>query len=141
MGIIWDDNYIFIVFWDKKYLYSLSSKTDIEVLLNIGVNYVKKAASNSSFHFVTEKWSFIYDRNRETLEYFSYFDDFVYYNDEYIWVIKKEDKRRLKNLWLDDENDNLIVKYNPGTKEKKVLHRILQIIIMIFANALWKLVY
>ncbi len=122
MQIYGDDNSILIILWEKKYLYSIISKIETPVLLNIDIKYVKKANSKSIFHFVTEKWSFIFNRNTWELEYFSYFDDFVYYQDLYIWIINKSDERRLKNLWLEKQKDNLIIKYNPQTKEKKVLY-------------------
>lgn len=120
--IFWIENYIFIKYWDKKYIYSIWLDKKVEVDLNIDVNYVKTWLQKKLFNFVTDKWTFIFDKYTLKAEYFSYFNDFVYYENWYIWIISKDDERRLKNLWFEDKSKNLIINYDPNTKYKKVLY-------------------
>lgn len=114
----WDDYYI--LNWNKKYIYNSVSDLLIELDLTIDIDYIKR--SENLYIIKTQKWSFIFDRNTKTLEYFTFFDDFVYYKDFYIWIIKKDDERRLKNLSISSIKGNSIFKYNPKTKEKKSLY-------------------
>lgn len=113
-----DDYYI--LNWNKKYIYNSSSDLLLELDLTIDIDYIKR--SENLYIIKTEKGSFIFDRSTKNLEYFTFFDDFVYYKDFYIWIIKKDDERRLKNLSISSINGNSIFKYNPKTKEKKSLY-------------------
>ncbi len=113
-----DDYYI--LNWNKKYIYNFSSDILLELELTIDIDYIKR---NENLYIIkTEKGSFIYDKTSKNLEYFTFFEDFVYYKDFYIWIIKKDDERRLKNLSISSINGNSIFKYNPKTKEKKSLY-------------------
>jgi len=114
----WDDFYI--LNWNKKYIYNSASDLLLELDLSIDIDYIKRI--DNLYIIKTEKWSFIYDKINKNLEYFTFFDDFVYYKDFYIWIIKKEDNRRLKNLNIDSLSWNSIFKYNPKTKEKVSLY-------------------
>jgi len=109
-----DDFYI--LNWNKKYIYNSVRDLLIELDLAIDVNYIKR--SEDLYIIKTEKGSFVYDKTSKNLEYFTFFEDFVYYNDFYIWIINKNDERRLKNLNIDSIIWNSIFKYNPKTKEK-----------------------
>jgi len=114
----WDDYYI--LNWNKKYIYNSSLDLLLELDLTIDIDYIKR--SEYLYIIKTQKWSFVFDRNTKTLEYFTFFDDFVYYKDFYIWIIQEGDERRLKNLSISSINWNSIFKYNPKTKEKKSLY-------------------
>lgn len=120
--ILWNNNYIYIELWENNYLYSLFLNKKFKVELNMKVDYIKAWLNRWEFLFITPKATFIYDSYENYLEYFSYFKDFVYLEDSYIWIIYGDDKRRLTNLWLKSNNKNLIIYYNPNTKEKKVLY-------------------
>ncbi|MDD3793791.1 MAG: hypothetical protein PHI37_03195 [Candidatus Gracilibacteria bacterium] len=113
-----DDYYI--LNGNKKYIYNSVSDLLIELDLTIDIDYIKR--SENLYIIKTQKGSFIFDRNTKTLEYFTFFDDFVYYKDFYIGIIKKDDERRLKNLSISSIKGNSIFKYNPKTKEKKSLY-------------------
>ncbi|NVP18055.1 hypothetical protein HUU51_05040 [Candidatus Gracilibacteria bacterium] len=113
-----DDYYI--LNGNKKYIYNSSSDLLLELDLTIDIDYIKR--SENLYIIKTEKGSFIFDRSTKNLEYFTFFDDFVYYKDFYIGIIKKDDERRLKNLSISSINGNSIFKYNPKTKEKKSLY-------------------
>lgn len=117
---IWEDLYIEV--WLEKFYHNKVINAIKKIDLNIDVNYVKEWSFNSII-FVTTKWSFVYSIFDETFEYFSYFNDFVYFNDWYIWLVKKDEKTILNNLWFENINNNIIVYYNPNTKEKKIVYK------------------
>ena len=118
--ISWSNLDLFIEVWADKYFYNNKAKTITQIDLNIHTQYVKTWSENNLI-FVTDKWSFIYSIYDKSFEYFSYFSDFVYYNNWYIWLVRESDKRILSNLWFKTKN-NLIVYYNPNTKEKKIIY-------------------
>lgn len=118
--ISWSVNDLFIEVWTEKFYYNNKANLTQKIELNIDVNYVKAWPENKLI-FVTNKWSFVYSIFNKTLDYFSYFNDFIYFNDWYIWLVSKDDKRILNNLWFTTKNENLIVYYNPNTKEKKIV--------------------
>jgi hypothetical protein len=111
---------LYIEVWADKFYYSNKTKAISKIDLNIDVEYVKVWTENRLI-LVTDKWSFIYSIYDNSLEYFSYFSDFIFHNNGYVWLVKKEDKRILNNLWF-ETNNNLIVYYNPSTKEKKIVY-------------------
>lgn len=114
------DNDFYLVVWNKKYIYNSLSDIILELDLNIDVNYIKR--SDDIYIINTKKWSFIYNKANSNLEYFIFFEDFVYYNDSYIWIIRKDDITRINNLSLGLLDKNSIFLYNPKTKEKKSLY-------------------
>ena len=118
--IRWTESDLYIEVWPKKYYYNYTTKIIRSVDLNIDIHYVKKI-SDKELLFITKKWPFKYYIKNHKLEYISYFNDFVYFNDWYIWVINKNEKRILKNLWFNTES-NLIVYYNSYTKEKSIIY-------------------
>ena len=119
--ILGDNNDLFIEIWNKKYYYNNKLNQISKIDLNVDVLYVKEWNTNNII-FVTKKWSFIYNIYNNTLNYFSFFNDFVYFKEGYIWIIKSNDSVRIKNLWLWNINKTLIYYYNPDLKEKKVLY-------------------
>lgn len=118
-----NNNFIFIKIAENKYLYNLALGDLEQIKLGVPVNYIKKWFNDKLFLFITSKWTYKYSLFKKTLEYFVFFKDFLYINDYYIWIINKDEKTKLKNLWLEEEKENLIIKYNPNSKEKKVLFR------------------
>lgn len=117
---VWEDLYIEV--WAEKFYYNKAINTTQKIDLNINVNYVKEWSFNSII-FVTTKWSFVYSIFDKTFEYFSYFNDFVYFKDWYVWLVKKDEKTLLNNLWFENIDNNIIVYYNPNTKEKKIVYK------------------
>lgn len=121
--IEWSLNDLYIEIGNNKFYYNSNSWIIAEIDLKIDVIYVKKATADNLI-FVTTKGSFNYYISNKTLEYFSYFNDYVILKDWYIWLVKKDEKRILNNLWFETENDSdLIVYYNPNTKEKRIINR------------------
>lgn len=119
-SILWNNEDLYIEVWNNKYYFNSITKELKEIKLNVDVLYVKEGTNNKLI-FVTKKWSFIYNIFDNSLDYFSYFNDYIYYNDWYIWIVKPNENIRLKNLWLESNNKNLIIYYNPYTKERKIL--------------------
>ncbi len=114
-----NDDFYFVI-WNKKYIYNQNTDLLLELDLAVNINYIKR--SEDLYIIVTEKWSYVFDKTDKSLEYFTFFEDFVYYNNSYVWIIRQDDERRIKNLWLNSLDDNSIYFYNPKTKEKKSLY-------------------
>lgn len=111
---------LYIKVWNDRFYYRNKINETVRIDLNIDVKYVKTGSTNNIL-FVTEKWTFIYNIFSQNLEFFTYFNDFVNYNDWYIWIVNNDEKRILNNLWYQDEKENLIIYYNPQSKEKKIV--------------------
>lgn len=113
-------NMISIQYADDVYLYNLSKNTIEKVYFPQGIDYIKK--SKNEYHFVNQKWTFLYDSNTKKIEYFYIFKDFIYYdNEHYLWVIFSSETEKKRNYNLSLLEGNLIVKYNFKTKNIKVL--------------------
>lgn len=121
--VIWNPSYITIFVWNEKFLYNLKTKVIKNIDLAVDVEYIKSWINNLEFLFKTPVWIFVYTIQNNTLEYFIFFEDFVYYKNWYLWIIKKDEDIKLKNLWFEEEKQNLIIYYNPGTKEKNIIYK------------------
>lgn len=116
------DNMIFISYKDDKYLYNLDSWNIDKVFFPQKINYVKK--DWNIYSFVNDKWTFLYDIQTKKIEYFYLFKDFVYYdNQNYFWIIFNDETDKKKNYNLEDNDENLIVKYNFNTRNIKILEK------------------
>ncbi len=119
-AILWTDKDLYLELWENKYIYTYNNNTTVKLDLSINVDYIKKDINNT-FIISTSKWSFVYNIYKKELHYFSFFSDFVYFWDWYLWLVNKTDSRIIKNLWLSSIK-NLIVYYNPKTKDKKIVY-------------------
>lgn len=117
--VFWTINDLYIEVGPDKFYYNSEIKSNTKIDLNIDVMYVKKT-NTSNLILLTTKWSFYYNISDKTLNYFSFFNDYVIFRDLYIWMVKTDEKRILTNLWFETDK-NLIVYYNPDSKEKKIL--------------------
>lgn len=107
--------------WEKKYLYVSDLSKFINLDFSIDILYIKKQ-TNNSYIFVTEKWSFVYDLNKKTFQFLSIFKDFINFENWYLWLVKREDKRVISNLWLEQYNSQIVF-YNPLSKEKTLIFK------------------
>ncbi|MDD2870959.1 MAG: hypothetical protein PHS49_03115 [Candidatus Gracilibacteria bacterium] len=112
-------NDLYIEVGPDKFYYNSEIKSNTKIDLNIDVMYVKKT-NTSNLILLTTKGSFYYNISDKTLNYFSFFNDYVIFRDLYIGLVKTDEKRILTNLGFETDK-NLIVYYNPDTKEKKIL--------------------
>lgn len=120
--IFWTD--YFIVHVDgKNYLYDSEKAWFQGIDLRQRIEYGKTWKSTNEFIFVTSVWSYVYDLKLLKSEYFVIFSDFVILgNDIILWVLKKDDKKRRKNLWLSQSNNDQLYNYNIQTKEIKKIY-------------------
>lgn len=112
-------NVFLFVFWNTSYLIDLEYNNLEKLELQIPIEYVKYM--NNTYIITTQKGSFTYDLQTKKTEYFVLFHDFIYYNDIYIGIIQKQDARRLKNLWLWEVSEDIVVAFDPIEKSKKIL--------------------
>lgn len=114
----WD---FFIIIWNQKYLYNSSSNLIKSINLNITIDYIK--TSWKYYLIKTDKWIFQYDNREDSIEYIDLLEDFIYYKEWYVWILKNTDSRRIKNFWIEQERQNIIFYYNPITKEKNIIYK------------------
>lgn len=120
--VIWNNN-IFIKVWENKYLYNLLTKENKKLEIKLDIEYVKTWQNDLEFLLKTPVWIFIYTYQNDEMNYFTFFEDFIYFKTWYIWIINSSEETKLKNLDLQDETKNLIIFYDPNTKEKNILYK------------------
>jgi len=119
------------VIWDNKIIAKVD---DIYTFIDFKTNssksftfkqefkYVKSTDNNNFYIVVTPEWSFNYNVWENKLDYFYAFKDYVFDNDnEYIWVVYKDEKQKLDLYSLEQTGKNYIIKYNFITKQRDVL--------------------
>ena len=116
--------YIYIDLGEKKYLINLIFYKVSKLDLNLDILYIKQSNKDKELQIVTDKWTFLYDFKWVELTYFSRFYDFVYIDSVYVAVIKSDDTIRKQNMWYKKNSWNLIVSFNPETKEKRLLKEV-----------------
>ncbi len=121
--IFWDENDLYIKLRNNNYFFDISKKKLSTIDIKVVINYIKKWNANNLI-LVTNKWSTIYNLVNKKIKYFSYFNDYVFFEKWYIWLVKPIDLNILNNLWYKAEWNNLIVYYNPFSKVKKILFKI-----------------
>lgn len=120
--IFWDKNIFLIELWEKKYIYSKKYSFIKEFQTKLDIEYSKISISDFIF-FSKDKWSFVLYKEKNDLEYFSLFTDFIFHKDYYIWIIASFDEDKKKRFSL-NWNKNYILSYNPITKEKKIIYEL-----------------
>lgn len=116
------NNMIVISFPEDKYLYDLDLGISTKVFFPQELNYVKK--EQKIYHFVNDKWTFLYTPISDGITYFQLFRDFINYDSKnYLGIIywDEEQKKKNYNIKPSDDGLNLVVKYNYDTRELDVL--------------------
>ena len=137
--VIWNPSYIIILIWKEKYLYNLKTKFMKKIDLDLDIEYIKSWINNLEILFKTPVWIFIYSIKDSSMEYFIFFDDFIYYKNGYLWIVLKDEDIKLKNLGFEEEKENLIIYYNPETKEKNIVYKTDIVLKKIFKR--WEKIY
>ncbi len=102
--------YIFDTLWAKIY----------ELPFEMRVSYIKPSKKDFQYLVITEKGVFLYDLIDKKSEFQYLFKDFIYYDDAIIGVIYKDEKQKKSNFNL-TKKGNLIIKYSPKDKQRKIL--------------------
>ena len=116
--------YIYLDLGQNKYLINLIFYKVSKLDLNLDILYIKQSTIDKELQIVTDKWTFLYNLKLWELTYFSRFYDFVYIDSVYVAVIKSDDTIRKQNMWYKNNSWNLIVSFNPKTKEKRLLKEV-----------------
>jgi len=118
-----DENLVFISLGEEKYIYDFLNNSIDKIFFPQNINYVKK--SGRIYHFVNDKWTFLYDSKTKNIEYFYLFKDFIFFDDKnYLWIIFDEELEKKKTYNLENMHWDLIVKYNHETKTLQVLQKV-----------------
>ena len=118
-----DTSYIFIENSWEKYIYGKRSHILWKLLLTPKIHYIKPWKTKEELIFITDKGAFIYNIGTNTFTYFYFFRDFVYLDDGYIGVIFSDEKQKRNNYNLEEESENIIMRYIPKTQERKILYK------------------
>jgi hypothetical protein len=120
--ILWDENHLFLELWKNKYLFSLVSWENKKIIFEIPITYIKSWSQNWEYIFVTHKGSFLFNSYKNIFSYNSIFSDYIIFEkDSYIGIINSDDIKRKQKFNLDSSSKNVILQYNPQTKEQKLL--------------------
>ncbi len=122
MEKVYGSDYVLLTLWENKYLINTINFTKRKLEITPKISYAKSWIDDNSFIFVTDKWAFIYNYQKDSIEYFYMFKDFVYINEWYIWVIYEWEEKKLKNFWWENKRNNLVIKYNPETKDRDIIY-------------------
>lgn len=118
--IFWAFENFLIEIWPKKYIFSKQNWFIKEFETNLKITYTKFSLWNFIF-FSEKKWSFVLFKEKNELEYFSLFNDFVFYKDWYIWIISSNDSNK-KNRFGLNWNKNFVLYFDPKTKQQKNIY-------------------
>lgn len=117
--IFWLTKTFLIELKDKKIIYSLENDILKEFETKLDITYWKFSNWNFVF-FSKDKWTFVLFKEKSDLEFFPIFSDFVFYKSWYIWIIWREDSER-KSRFEIESSKNIVLYFDPKTKEKKVI--------------------
>jgi hypothetical protein len=111
---------IFLSLGDEYYVFD-TQKFSLH-LLNFGleINYIKWGGTKGMYLIVTDKWTFLYDIIEKTSEFQYLFKDFLYAWDDIIWIIYEDEEQKKSNFNLSD-SWNLIIRYSPKAKTRKIV--------------------
>lgn len=111
---------IFIHVWDEKHILDLQNFSLTRIPFGLPVSYIKKGSSDKKYLVVTEKWTFVYDISNDSSQFQYLFKDFLYSWDDIIWVIYDDEEQKKSNFNI-SEPGNLIIKYSPEYKTRKIV--------------------
>lgn len=120
--IFWENKYFLIEIWENKYIYSKQKWFIKKFETKLKITYSKYSNGNFIF-FSDEKWSFILYKDKNDLEYFPLFKDFIFYKDWYIWIIDYLDFERKSRFSL-PWSKNIIFYFEPDTNKQKIIYEL-----------------
>lgn len=119
--IIWNDNEFLIKNNSAYILFSIWNNTYRNFDFKIPIYYAKKVDA-VTYIISSDKWAFTWKKDTDTFEYNHLFDDFIIYQNSYIWYIWKNNiSLKNKVFWDKEILWEIIYQYFPLTKEKNIL--------------------
>lgn len=119
---ILDSDSIFLTLGNDSYIFDTRQWKLIQLDFQIKIYYIKAGSSAWEYLIITEKWAFLYESNSWKSEFQYLFQDYVFLDEQLIWVIFEQEEQKRKNFNLQEETWNLIIKYNPQDKTRKILY-------------------
>jgi hypothetical protein len=119
-SVIWATENVFLSLWDTSYIFETKQARITQLPFETKVSYMKADKNSWSYLVVTENGTFHYNPVNNSTNFEYLFRDFIYSEDIMIGVIYKNEIQKKSNFWL-EQKWNLILSYNPKTKERKVL--------------------
>lgn len=120
--IFWWEKIFLIELWEKKYIYSKNSWFLKDFETELKINYAKVSEWNYLF-FSEGKWSFVLYKQKNQLEFFHLFEDFIFYKNWYIWIVWENEEIRKNKFWLEWKK-NFVIYFEPKTKETKIIYEL-----------------
>jgi len=120
-SIINSKNYLYAFYNKKLIFYNKNNNYSFDIDFYLNIEYIKELYPDL-FVIKTNKWAFNFNKKTKEIDYFSLFDDYVYFNNFYIGVIDDNDLQRKNNLWFKNKKWNLVILYDLKTKTKRILY-------------------
>ena len=112
---------IFLVAGDTYYIFDENKKKLYELPFQVLIHYIKPALKGWEYLVVTEKGTFRYTLSSGNSEYQYLFHDFIYSWDDIIGILRGDEDAKRRNFDI-KEKGNLIIKYTPADKTRKVVY-------------------
>lgn len=116
-----DSEDIFLKVWETHSIFKPDTGTLINLDFDIEIRYVKVGKQPGEYIIITEKGAFVYNQTFWTSQFQYLFWDYVYDENILIGIVYEEEEQKRKNFNL-TQNGNLIVRYNPQDKTRKILY-------------------
>lgn len=112
---------IFITLAKNTYIFDTDIRALYKLPYTINIDYIKSTGNDGNYLIVTKNGSFLYNISNESSQFQYIFKDFLYSGEDLIGVVFADEEQKKSNFWL-GQNGNLIVKYSPEDKTRKVLY-------------------
>ncbi|MDA9129132.1 hypothetical protein N9J72_01500 [Candidatus Gracilibacteria bacterium] len=114
---------VFLGIGENSYIFDTTNGKLFQLDFQIDIFYIKAGSQPGEYLIITEKGAFLYNSISGESEFQYLFRDYVYSENEIIGIIFKDEEQKKQNFDLEEESENLIMKYNPQDKTRKILYR------------------
>lgn len=111
---------IFISLGQEYYILDTQKFSLTQLPFELEINYIKSWVSLWKYLVVTPQGTFLYNISDNTSEYQYLFKDFLYSWEDIIGIIYDDEDQKKSNFNL-DQSGNLIIKYSPQDKTRKII--------------------
>lgn len=112
---------IFLRVWDRKFLFYSQTKKISELSFGLEIDYIKTSPIDYVYLVVTSKGTFVYNIRENTSNFSYLFKDYVFLGEEIIGIIYEDEQQKKENFNF-EKSWNLVIKYSPETKERKIIY-------------------
>lgn len=120
---IYGTDYYNIFIDNSNYLFNIENTALRGIDLQQKIIYWKSWKIVQELVFITDVWSYVYNIKSRKSEYYVPFLDFTYLDDgEILWLIEKNDEKRVNNFGVSIQKERALFRYNLDTKVIKNIY-------------------